>query len=157
MVPRALGVTAATPSGRRDAFPAAGEADVATRPGTGEELAAERLKAKLGEAPIERDLLAEENRCPGGRPSFGPSEAEAMGREVSPVSGRPYGLAARGLPHLGHRTLDRLPAVGTAASGRPTTAPSSPRRSAPCGAPTRLPRSPARGRPRFSCRRPLPG
>ena len=56
---RALDVTAATLSGWRDAFLAAGEAALATRPGTGEELAAERLKAKLGEALIERDLLAE--------------------------------------------------------------------------------------------------
>ena len=58
-VSRALGVTAATLSGWRDAFLAAGEAALATRPGTGEELASERLKAKLGEALIERDLLAE--------------------------------------------------------------------------------------------------
>src|SRR3712207_3055424 len=58
-VSRALGVTAATLSGWRDAFLAAGEAALATRPGTGEELTAERLKAKLGEALIARDLLAE--------------------------------------------------------------------------------------------------
>jgi len=58
-VSRALGVTAATLTGGRDAFLAAREAALATRPGTGEELAAERLKAKLGEALIERDLLAE--------------------------------------------------------------------------------------------------
>ena len=59
MVSRALGVTAATLSGWRDAFLAAGEAALATRPGSGEELAAERLKGRLGEALIERDLLAE--------------------------------------------------------------------------------------------------
>jgi transposase len=59
MVSRALGVTAATLSGWRDAFLAAGGAALATRPGTGEELAAEQLKAKLGEALIERDLLRE--------------------------------------------------------------------------------------------------
>ena len=58
-VSRALGVTAATLSGWRDAFLAAGEAALASRPGTGEELVAERLKAKLGEALIERDLLRE--------------------------------------------------------------------------------------------------
>ena len=58
-VSRALGVPTATLSGWRDAFLAAGEAALATRPGTGEELAAERLKAKLGEALIARDLLAE--------------------------------------------------------------------------------------------------
>jgi transposase len=58
-VSRALGVTAAALSGWRDAFLAAGEAALATRAGSGEELAAERLKAKLGEALIERDLLQE--------------------------------------------------------------------------------------------------
>jgi transposase len=59
MVSRALGVTAAALSGWRDAFLAAGEAALATRPGSGEELAAERLKGRLGEALIERDLLRE--------------------------------------------------------------------------------------------------
>ena len=58
-VSRALGVTAATLSGWRDAFLTAGEAALATRPGSGEELESERLKAKLGAALIERDLLNE--------------------------------------------------------------------------------------------------
>ena len=58
-ISRALGVTAATLSAWRDAFLAAGEAALATRPASGEELAAERLKARLGEALIERALLAE--------------------------------------------------------------------------------------------------
>ncbi len=58
-VSRALGVTAATLTAWRDAFLAAGEAALATRSGSGEELASERLKAKLGEALIERDLLHE--------------------------------------------------------------------------------------------------
>ena len=40
MVSRALGVTAATLSGWRDAFLVAGEAALATRAGSGEELAA---------------------------------------------------------------------------------------------------------------------
>ena len=58
-VSRPLGVTAATLSGWRDAFLAGGAAALAARPGTGEELASERLEAKLGEALIERDLLLE--------------------------------------------------------------------------------------------------
>ena len=70
MVSRALGVTAATLSGWRDAFLAAGEAALATRPGSGEELAAERLKGRLGEALIERDLLREKVAAlEAGRPS----------------------------------------------------------------------------------------
>jgi transposase len=56
---RSLGVTAATLSGWRDAFLAAGEAALATKPSTGEELESDRLKAKLGAALIERDLLHE--------------------------------------------------------------------------------------------------
>ena len=58
-VSRALGVTAATLSGWRDAFLAAGEAALTTKPATGEELENDRLKAKLGAALIERDLLHE--------------------------------------------------------------------------------------------------
>ena len=52
----------------RDAFLAAGEAGLATRPGGGEELASERLKAKLGEALIERELLEKIAALEGGRP-----------------------------------------------------------------------------------------
>jgi transposase len=58
-ISRSLGVTAATLSGWRDAFLAAGEATLTTKPATGEELESERLKAKLGAALIERDLLQE--------------------------------------------------------------------------------------------------
>ena len=58
-VSRALGVTAATLTAWRDAFLSAGEAALATRPATGEVVESQRLKAKLGEVLIERDLLAE--------------------------------------------------------------------------------------------------
>ena len=58
-VSRELGVTAATITGWRDAFLAAGEAALTTRPATGEELESERLKVRLGAALIERDLLHE--------------------------------------------------------------------------------------------------
>ncbi len=54
---RALGVTAATLSGWRDSFLAAGEASLASRPADGEELERERLKARLGEMLLERELL----------------------------------------------------------------------------------------------------
>jgi transposase len=56
---RELGITAATLTGWHDAFLAAGEAALMTRAATGEELESERLKAKLGAALIERDLLNE--------------------------------------------------------------------------------------------------
>jgi transposase len=58
-VSRELGVTAATLTGWRDAFLAGGEAALTSRAVTGEELESERLKAKLGAALIERDLLNE--------------------------------------------------------------------------------------------------
>jgi transposase len=58
-VSRELGVTAATLTGWHDAFLAGGEAALMTRTATGEELESERLKAKLGAALIERDLLNE--------------------------------------------------------------------------------------------------
>jgi transposase len=58
-VSRSLGVTAATLTAWRDAFLAAGEAALATRPESGEVLENDRLKAKLGEVMIERELLHE--------------------------------------------------------------------------------------------------
>src|SRR6476646_6058698 len=58
-VSREMGVTAATLTGWHDAFLAAGEAALTSRAATGEELESERLKAKLGAALIERDLLNE--------------------------------------------------------------------------------------------------
>src|SRR3954447_23495702 len=54
---RALGATAATLTGWQDTFVAAGEASLATRPTDGEALETERLKAKLGEMLLERELL----------------------------------------------------------------------------------------------------
>jgi transposase len=59
LVSRSLGVTAATLTAWRDAFLAAGEAALTTKPTTGEDLESDRLKARLGTALIERDLLNE--------------------------------------------------------------------------------------------------
>jgi len=56
-VSRSLGVTAATLSGWRDAFLAAGEASLSTRPTDGEAVESGRLKARLGEMLLERELL----------------------------------------------------------------------------------------------------
>jgi len=69
-VSRSLGVTAATLSGWRDAFLAAGEASLSTWPLDADALESGRLKAKLGEMLIERELLeakiaALEARGPG--------------------------------------------------------------------------------------------
>jgi transposase len=68
-VSRRLGVTAATLSEWRDAFLAAGEAALTTRPGNGGDLESDRLKARLGQALIDRDLLVEKIALlEGGRP-----------------------------------------------------------------------------------------
>ena len=66
---RSLGVTAATLSGWRDAFLAAGEASLASRPAEGEALESGRLKARLGEMLPGRELLeAKIAALEGGRP-----------------------------------------------------------------------------------------
>jgi transposase-like protein len=66
---RALGVTAATLSGWRDTFLSAGEASLATRPVDAGELESDRLKARLGEMLLERELLeAKVAALEGGRP-----------------------------------------------------------------------------------------
>lgn len=57
LVSRSLGVTAATLSIWHEAFLAAGEASLATRPTNGEALESDRLKARLGEMLLERELL----------------------------------------------------------------------------------------------------
>ena len=68
-VSRSLGVTAATLTAWRDAFLAGGEAKLATRPTEGEALESERLKARLGEMLLERELLeAKITALEGGRP-----------------------------------------------------------------------------------------
>jgi transposase len=68
-VSRPLGVTAAALSGWRDAFLAAGEAGLASRPADGEALESERLKARLGEMLLREELLeAKIAALEGGRP-----------------------------------------------------------------------------------------
>jgi transposase-like protein len=68
-VSRSLGVTAATLTAWRDAFLAAGEASLTSRPADGEELESERLKARLGEMLLRQELLeAKIAALEGGRP-----------------------------------------------------------------------------------------
>src|SRR5215207_2482993 len=68
-----------------------GEPDLPSRRGRGA-----RKRTPQGEA--RRDAAAagaarSPDRRPGGGPPFGPAEAEAMSRAVSPSGGKPYGLA----------------------------------------------------------------
>jgi transposase len=56
-VSRALGVTAATLSGWRDAFLDGGEASLASKPADGEERESDRLKVRLGEMLLKTELL----------------------------------------------------------------------------------------------------
>ena len=59
LVSRSLGVTAATLSGWRDEFLAGGEAALTTKPTDAQALETARLKARLGELMLERELLNE--------------------------------------------------------------------------------------------------
>ena len=69
LVSRSLGVTAATLTSWRDDFLAGGEAALASKPTDGKDLELARLKAKLGEVVLERELLAEKiARLEVGRP-----------------------------------------------------------------------------------------
>src|SRR6059058_5518354 len=68
-ISRSLGVTVATLSTWRDAFLAAGEAALASRPTDGETLESERLKARLGEMLLKHELLEQKiTSLEGGRP-----------------------------------------------------------------------------------------
>jgi len=57
LLSRALGVTAAELSAWRDAFLAAGEAVLKTRPADGRDVEIGRLKAKVGELTMANELL----------------------------------------------------------------------------------------------------
>jgi hypothetical protein len=57
LVSRDLGVTAAALTAWRDAFLAAGEASLKTRPADGRDLEISRLKTKVGELTMANELL----------------------------------------------------------------------------------------------------
>src|SRR3984885_5912396 len=108
-VSRSVGVTAATLSGWRDAFLAAGDGSLATKPASGEELENERLKAKLGAALIERDLLQEKIAILEAN-ALWPDGGTGTGHEPRHVAGDRQVLWARhGLPGLAARALWGLP------------------------------------------------
>jgi hypothetical protein len=69
LVSRELAVAAAEVSAWRDAFLAAGEASLKTRPADGRDLEIGRLKAKVGELTMTAELLeAKIGRLEDGRP-----------------------------------------------------------------------------------------
>jgi transposase len=69
LVSRELSVPAAELSAWRDAFLAAGEASLKTRPADGRDTEIGRLKAKVGDLTMETELLeAKIERLEGGRP-----------------------------------------------------------------------------------------
>jgi transposase len=72
LVSRELAVPAAELSAWRDAFLAAGEASLRTRPADGRGLEIGRLKTKVGELTMTAELLeAKIERLEGGRPLTG--------------------------------------------------------------------------------------
>src|SRR3954447_19651430 len=92
LVSRGLGVTAAELSGRRDAFLAAGEASLRSRPAGARDDEIGRLKEGR-RADDGRRAARGQDRAPGGASPFGPPEVGAMSRRVSPP---PTGPAACG-------------------------------------------------------------
>jgi hypothetical protein len=69
LVSRELGVTAADPAAWRDAFLAAGEASLRTRPADDRDAEIARLKGKVGDLAMANELLeAKIERLEGGRP-----------------------------------------------------------------------------------------
>jgi len=69
LVSRELGVTAAELSGWREAFLAAGEASLRTRPADGRDVEIGRLKAKIGDLTMANELLATKiEHLEAGRP-----------------------------------------------------------------------------------------
>ena len=72
LVSRELAVPAAEVSAWRDAFLAAGEGSLKTRPADGRDLEIGRLKTKVGELTMTAELLeAKIERLEGGRPLTG--------------------------------------------------------------------------------------
>ena len=72
LVSRELAVPAGELSAWRDAFLAAGEASLKTRPADGRDLEIGRLKTKVGELTMTAELLeAKIERLEGGRPLTG--------------------------------------------------------------------------------------
>jgi hypothetical protein len=86
-------VTAAELSAWRDAFLAAGEAALKTRPADGRDHEIGRLKAKVGELNDGQRTTRRQDRPSGDAPPFGTAEVEAMSRMVSPSMNHPYGVA----------------------------------------------------------------
>jgi transposase-like protein len=69
LVSRELGVTAAELSAWRDAFLAAGEASLKTRPADGRGVEIDRLRAKVGDLTMANELLATKiTHLEAGRP-----------------------------------------------------------------------------------------
>src|SRR5205814_5076476 len=99
-VSRELGVTAATLTNWHDAFLAGGDAALTSRPDSGEELESDRLKARLGAALIEHDLLNEKIALlEAGRP---------FARRVEGQGGPPSRCAHRVEPRVGIDATRRL-------------------------------------------------
>jgi len=98
LVSRELRVPAAELSAWRDAFLAAGEASLKTRPADGRDVEITRLKAKVGDLVLGlrpedgQRAAGRQDRADGDGPPFGPPEVEMMSRARSPSANRAYGI-----------------------------------------------------------------
>src|SRR5215212_7215759 len=116
-VSRSLGVTAAALTAWRDAFLAAGEAALATRPADGETLASERLKARPGEMLRRQELLEEKIAAlEAGRPLARRRPRRSAGRPRRPAASR---TGSRGSAAPGASPPARLSTVIASRRTRP--------------------------------------
>ena len=92
LVSRELGVTAVELTAWRDAFLAAGEASLKTRPADGRDVEIGLVEGQGRGSDHGQRAVGDQDRAPGGGPPFAPVEVEAMSRQVSPSAHRPYGV-----------------------------------------------------------------
>jgi transposase len=138
-VSRALGVTAATLSGWRDAFLDGGEASLASKPAYGEERGSDRLKVRLGKCWLSANCWSRRSSCWKAVVALWPAggrghEPHALADDWQALRHRP------GLPDLAHGAGQRLsaPPFRTASPGSTRTVRSDAGHS-PAGADPRCP------------------
>src|SRR4051794_11621781 len=117
LVSRELGVTAAELSGWREAFLAAGEVSLKSRPADARDAEIGRLKAKVGELTMANELLgAKVERLEAGRPSARGRSRRWAGKSRPPP---PAVRDRAGHAPVGRRAGDRLPPPPPGSRRRP--------------------------------------
>ena len=93
VVSREIVTTAGDLSAWRDSFLEAGAASLKSRPEDVRDRDLKAMREKIGEMTMTNELLAGQDRPPGGRRPFSAAEVEAMSQTFSISAKRRYGLA----------------------------------------------------------------